>query len=917
MNLSPRDILNHVLRSTQKVTLQGLQGTGKALILANLQKQLQIPVVIITSSFEKAEQLLEDLSWFVGEEHLYLFPQWDTLPYDNFSPHKETVAARFRTMNALIHQQVDFLVTTPTALMQQIMPKKEFIVKRSRFEVGVSFFRQNTLTLMKELGYSHVDVVEDRGEFSTHGKIVDVFPIDGEQPVRIEWKTQQIHTIHPFDVQTQFASTEQWKCLDLLPCSEVLFFPANLQQARKQLMQFHGQIPESLLRQMQNKLTKAQSFPGMESLLPLFYPSLDTLFHYFPEHSCMVLEEEDLLLDRAKHFYDEVFMEYELSLQQGNLTISPEDLYLSHRDLEQQFRKSASIVCTERRDYDTGNDPSFMFPFANNRSLRQGFEKAGSHSAVGYVTGLLKSWQEQGIPVMLNAKTQTAADHFRQLLGDLAVHSVVAVEKSTQLDWLAYAEGTNELSDTQSIPILIGKLSSGFRVLNDEGKVCFALLTEDEVFGEKNRKRRLQRAQVQPMTGTLDDLREGDLVVHLDYGIGQYLGLQKIPVANANSDFMVLSYARNEKVYVPVQKFHLVQKYVNADGSQPKLNKLGDKAWKKTRTKVAKAVEDIAHELTEIYATRKSRQGFSFPVDDHEMQEFELRFTYEETPDQREVIRTVKQDMENNMPMDRLVCGDVGFGKTEIAMRAAFKAVHGGKQVAILVPTTILAQQHYVSFGKRFEETAFVIEVLSRFRTTAEQKEIIKKVKKEQVDILIGTHRLLSSDVKFKNLGLLIVDEEQRFGVKHKEKIKQFRAEIDVLTLSATPIPRTLYMSLTGIRDLSIINTPPADRLAIRTRLLKANDYIIQEAVSREIRRGGQVFVVHNRVESIYQYGNYLKGILPNARIGVGHGQMSESQLEKLMLDFMDGYYDVLIATTIIESGLDIPRAKYHHYQWC
>ncbi|GIT73762.1 MAG: hypothetical protein Ct9H300mP28_35760 [Pseudomonadota bacterium] len=399
-------------------------------------------------------------------------------------------------------------------------------------------------------------------------------------------------------------------------------------------------------------------------------------------------------------------------------------------------------------------------------------------------------------------------------------------------------------------------------------------------------------------------------MVPLDYGIGLYNGLQKISAGGKQNEFMQLVFARDEKVYVPVDKIHLVQKYVNADGTTPKLSKLGERAWKKTRSKVAKTVENIAEELADIYAERKARKGFAFAADDLEMQKFELRFEFEETRDQLDVISSVKADMEKKMPMDRLVCGDVGFGKTEIAMRAAFKAVQQEKQVAILVPTTILAQQHFETFSRRFEDTPFIIEAISRFRTAAEQKKIIKRLHEGKIDVLIGTHRMLSTEVKFRELGLLVVDEEHRFGVRHKEKIKRFRASVDVLTLSATPIPRTLHMSLMGIRDLSLVNTPPADRRAVRTRLLPANDYIIQEAVSREIRRGGQVYIVHNRIDTIYEYGRYLDSILPNVRIVIGHGQMREEKLEKVMMEFIEGEFDVLLSTTIIESGLDITNAN-------
>jgi transcription-repair coupling factor (superfamily II helicase) len=886
------------------------------MLLAEVIRQLPSMMVIITDSYEKAEQLKEDLGWFLEQEDIRLFPQWDTLPFDSFSPHGEIVGRRLSTLEALISGEVRCLITTPQALMQKLMPREEFIKAKQLLEVGDLVSTESLLRILPELGYVQVDRVEEIGEFSAHGKMIDVFLAQFEKPLRLGWRQDRLYTIQHFQIDTQLTDTAELESVTILPVKEVLYSNGHRQFARQQLTKYSDQVTESLRQYMRKRLQNAETFPGMESLIPLFYEHLDTLPDYMPKDAYIVLDEASNTTERAKHFYDEVFMEYEMSVQQGNLTVPPEAMYLDHRQFLTEMERSVRLRCFyQRRNEEELNSSgsSIVFNTIDNRGLRQGFEKAGAASAVGHVINLMQEWRSRGTPIFLNAKTQTAADHFRQLLGDLGIEAMPPNEELTSqaFPWLQWLESNTEQVNLQSVlPIFVGPLSGGFRWIDGSGQPTFALMTEEEIFGEKNRRRRLNRAQIQAVGNSLEDLNEGDHVVHLDYGIGRYTGLTKIPVGTSDSDFMVLEYARNEKVYVPVQKFNLIQKYVNADGQSPKLNKLGDRAWTKTRSKVAKAVEDIAEELTEIYAARKARNGFSFPKDDAEMQKFELSFPYEETPDQHEVIGHVKSDMESEMPMDRLICGDVGFGKTEVAMRAAFKAVSGGKQVAVLVPTTILAQQHHVSFSKRFENSAAQVEVISRFRSIGQQKEVLKGLREGKVDILIGTHRLLSKDVEFKNLGLLVVDEEQRFGVKHKERIKQFRAEVDVLTMSATPIPRTLHMSLTGIRDLSIINTAPPDRMAVRTRLLKSNDYIIQEAVSREIRRGGQIYVVHNRVESIFQYGNYLKDILPNVRIGVGHGQMGESQLERLMLDFMDGQYDVLVATTIIESGLDIPKAN-------
>ena len=929
--MSLNAILSHINQSSNSIALYGLRGSSKALLLALLAQSQQRPLVIVASSFEQAEALIENLRWFLDPEKVFFFPHWDTLPYDNFSPHKSLVAQRFRALNALVKADFQCVVTTPNALMQRVVPQGLFQKHTLTLKVGACHERSYLMQRLNFAGYTEVDVVEDQGEYSTHGDILDIFPISESAPLRLHWDHDQLKAIDAFEVRSQQTSdesdsesshTDTLYELEILPAQEVLLTPESVNCARRSLRKYKKNISAVLYNQFSSLLNEAQIFPGIESILPLFYTQTETLFDFIPSHALLVTDESDEVQKHAEHFYNEIFMEYELGQKQGNLVLPPESLYLNYQDVQSYFKKHSHLSCSKNIPEQQSEFFSYTLPFVDNLRLRSEFEQTHSTSALGHVVQQIQSWVSSNIPVLIHAKNQTHADHVKQLLGDLGVQTLLAHEGITPLSpqnlpWMQWLEpGTRAATQGSSffdaIPIVTGALSSGFRMLSDAGKPCFVLLTEEEIFGKKVRNRRLQRSEIKELVGSLEDLKEGDYVVHLEYGIGKYLGLQKISHGSqpgSGQDFMMLSYARNEKVYVPVSKFHLIQKYIS-EGSAPKLHKLGDKAWTRSRSKVAKAVEDIADELTEIYAARKAQKGHAFPADDSEMQEFEMNFAYEETPDQERVIQEVKTDMESTLPMDRLVCGDVGFGKTEVAMRASFKAAYAGKQVAVLVPTTILAQQHHLSFLKRFADTPLVVKSLSRFNSTTEQKQVIRDLKDGKIDILIGTHRLLSADVKFKDLGLLVVDEEQRFGVRHKEKIKRFRSQVDILTLSATPIPRTLHMSLLGIRDLSIINTPPADRRAIRTRLLKSSDYIIQEAVSREIRRGGQVYMVHNRVETIHEYGRYLQGILPNVRIAITHGQMPEQQLEHLMLDFMDGEYDVLLATTIIESGLDIPRTN-------
>jgi len=919
MSPSLKKILKNINGESSPVELHGLAGSSKALVVSMLSKisghhsTESGPIVLVCESFSIAEVFLHDIYYFFGREGVYFFPFWDVLPYDNFSPHKALTAQRFQTLDALLSKKARILVTTSNALMQRFLPRNIFL--------------KNTLTLTNESdgnpeeigeqllnsGYIKVDVVEEIGEFSTHGDILDVFPLNNEKPIRIKFSDHSKGKLFkPFDIKSQQTEQNELSSLKILPAGEILFNQENIDFARQNLPEYRKECNPEVFLQFRQSLQKKEVFSGIESLSPFFYPEMETLFDYFPEEFILIIDEEKNVNKRANSFYEEVFLEYELSMQQKKLTLSPESLFLTHRELQIMLSNNVNLVLNSIKINNNRDRIAYQLQFVENKSLRSQFEGAKVSSAAGYMVQLLQKWQGSGISVLLSAKNQTHAEGFQQLLGDLGVESTVTSNQLTNdgCKWLEWIEKALIEKTSCSIPILIGNVSSGFRKLDSNGKTLLVLMTEAEVFGEKTRNRRIQRTQVNQVAGSLDDLSEGDHVVHLDYGIGRYHGLQKITAGSNQNEFMQLVFARDEKVYVPVENIHLVQKYVNADGANPKLSKLGEKAWKKTRNKVAKTVENIAEELADIYAERESRKGFAYGEDDLEMHKFEMRFEFEETQDQIDVINSVKADMRKEMPMDRLVCGDVGFGKTEIAMRAAFKAAQHDKQVAVLVPTTILAQQHFETFCRRFEDTPFIIDVISRFRTVKEQKKIIKRLQERKIDVLIGTHRMLSTDVKFKELGLLVVDEEQRFGVRHKEKIKRFKASVDVLTLSATPIPRTLHMSLMGIRDLSLINTPPADRRAVRTRLLPANDYIIQEAVSREIRRGGQIYIVHNRIDTIYEYGRYLDSILPNIKIVIGHGQMREEKLEKVMMDFIEGEFDVLLSTTIIESGLDITNAN-------
>ncbi|MBI4083606.1 MAG: transcription-repair coupling factor, partial [Candidatus Lambdaproteobacteria bacterium] len=641
----------------------------------------------------------------------------------------------------------------------------------------------------------------------------------------------------------------------------------------------------------------------------------------------------------AQGFHDEVLREYEFALQQGTPVVEPEGFFLSPAELKARLALFYAPELGELRL--EGGAETLVCPFADNLGLRMlAPEARNAHARLSAVVEALAAWRAGGARVFLAARSETGAERLRHLLAEFELGSALepaapgrflgtgieaaGIEPASgRAAPIGAAAATGDLSPlpplqelergefhAADIVVLSSTPRHGFRVVDGEGRTRFALVTEEEMLGEKARPRRIETSKLAHFIGSLGELKPGDPVVHVEYGIGRYEGLRHLTVGAEQGDFLVLHYAGEDKVYIPVHKLNLVQKFTGIEGATPALNRLGDAAWQRSKAKARRLIEDMAEELVRTQAARKARQGHAYDPHEAMLTEFEEAFPFQETDDQARAIAEVLADMAQPAPMDRLVCGDVGFGKTEVAMRAAYLAALDGRQVLVLVPTTILAQQHFETFTTRFTGFPVTVDVLSRFRKPQEQKAVVRAFAEGKLDILIGTHRLLSKDVQPKNLGLLVIDEEQRFGVAHKEKIKQLKAQVEVLTLSATPIPRTLHMSLLGVRDLSIINTPPMDRLAVRTRVAKSTDYIIREAVSREVRRGGQVFFVHNRVETIHAVGEYLRALMPEVRIAIAHGQMSEKLLEEVMLAFVHGRVDLLLCTSIVESGLDIARAN-------
>ncbi len=903
------NLLNHVTENRfQSLKISSIAGAARSLLTAELAKREKAPLLLIADTYESAELVRQNLCFFLPEEEINFFPNWDTLPYDNQSPDKAVLATRFKTMANILSGEAPVIITTSSALQQYILPPELFLKNCVVLQQGVSYERETLLKSLVGMGFVRVDMVEEKGEFSVRGEIIDIYPVTESSPIRLDFFDDELETLKPFDVETQ-TSTGSSESLVFYPCSEVLFSDETKARALETLISLRANTVPQQYHYIVEQIQNGVAYSGIESLLPIFYPHQSTLLSYFPDKPKLLFIEKESVDRQVKNFFDEVKLEFEYSVQEGNPTLDPDQLFNNDNGFA---NLTSQYQYMDLQPLNLEGSPEFAdLSTADNSAIRSLSldTSRGQQSPIQNVLNQLKSWHQAGAKIIIAAGSFSKGERIQQMLEELGL-TIPITEDFDHLkrgQFFLQLHGENE-SSFQIVPTVI---NGGFRWIDHQGESKVILISEEEIFGQRQKKRTVKSSQLKHFFSSLGELKVGDYVVHVEYGIGQYEGLKKINAGDFESDYLVICYQGGDKVYVPVDKFHLVQNYAGGEGaSKAKINKLGDRVWSKTKSKVRTEIDDIADELVRIYAEREARKGISFSADGGEMNEFSMSFPYQETEDQERAISDVTVDMESPKPMDRLVCGDVGFGKTEVAMRATYKAVLDGAQVGILVPTTILAQQHFENFKKRFQGTPVTIGIVSRFQTPKQIRETKQALKENQVDVLIGTHRLLSKDIIFKNLGLLVVDEEQRFGVKHKESIKKIRTTIDNLTLTATPIPRTLHMSLVGIRDISVINTAPMDRRAIRTRLVKFSDYVITEAANREIRRGGQIYFIHNRVESIYQVGDYLNQLLPKVKIAVAHGQMSERDLEKVMMDFIKGDFDILLATTIVESGLDIPNVN-------
>jgi transcription-repair coupling factor (superfamily II helicase) len=897
-------IINDIHAGKKTIDVGELWGASKALFLFGLRQESGRPLVIITASQDAAEALAEDLTFFIqklphteadtAKIDISLFPSWGLLPFEADSPDSRTVGERMRFLYSLISGDPGIYLVPIQALMQKLPPWDLFADSVKTITREKPIEPDDLVAALVATGYESASLVTRVGEFSRRGGIIDFFSPLHDSPVRMEFFGDAIESLRMFDPETQ-RSTGEIKEAIVLPVRELIINQKGTQQFEKRLrVNEETSSGNDALDQIKQGILP----PGGEFLAPFFY-SMESLFTYLPAQSLIALIEPDDLKKEQEGQEQKIDEGRREEAGEGRALPEVSEIYLDQKGVEAALAN---------------------FPVVNIRLLGTGVgyrmdTKSASWLGVR-LTKPIERGQDERTPSHIDGTMAGLVEKLKRQRDFNSVALVCGTDESgsrVKKLFMEYGLGVahgSHLTARENGPwpiiVLIGRLTEGF----SWPELSLTFITEEEIFGRKVHRPSTARAKAAPFLSTFKELKPGDFVVHTDYGVGEYQGLTHISIDGFETDFLSLRYEPDAKLYVPLYSLDKVQKYIGVEGGAPKLDKLGAPAWAKTKEKIRKDILEMAQELVAIYAAREAQSRTAFTPPDNLYREFEAAFPYEETPDQEKAIEDVLSDMQRPRPMDRVVCGDVGYGKTEVALRAAFKAVEDGMQVAVLVPTTLLADQHFRTFSERVAPFSVRVDMLSRFRTRAEQQETVKALKSGVVDIVIGTHRLLQKDIAFKNLGLLVVDEEHKFGVKHKERIKEFKKLVDVLTLTATPIPRTLHMSLAGLRDLSIIQTPPLDRQAIQVSLARFGKRVIREAITREVERGGQVFFVHNRVQGIERMAEFIQNLVPEAKVGIAHGQLKEHEIEAVMTKFLAEKLNVLVTTTIIESGIDIPTAN-------
>lgn len=901
----PDSFSSNRIDSGTDTSISGLRGSAKSLFAA-LQAKSQ-PCCCIVPDEDMVPQVEEDLKLF-SDLPVFSYPGYEIPPYTPLSPDPLTTAARLSTLYRLQEhdpQHPFILVVSAEALMRRTLPGHVLSDNAELLMAGEETDRDELIVKLSNLGYEHASLVQNVGEFSVRGGIFDIFPpsflADGilhTTPLRLDFFGDTIEALRGFDPISQRSIAEIEEAI-ILPASDICAssvtgdITENFNRAAQELIWDTDEYYP-----IQEKVRAGLRFPGMEFFLPLYYPGtkqIDTLFDFLPQDCCLIHYAPELEQQAREMVHERILNNFEEATNKNTPALPPKQIFLLPDETEIKMQSFARI-----RYSDTDSAVIHGLSATNHQILKQDISlQRKERGLIPPLSEQIRLWQSQGDQVMLCCRSQRQTKTLAELLE----------KHQHQIEFLKSPVSLSKLSTARSTDILYlcdQPLSEGFS-LNHSG---IHFLSESELFGEMRLGKRRKAKESSGETIRFAELSDGDIIVHRDHGLGRYLGISTLELQGIVNDFMLLEYKGGDKLYLPVDRLNLISRYEGLSDREPRMDKLGSQSWRAIKAKVKEEVWKVAEELLAIYAKREMREGRRFTPPGELYHELEESFPYDETEGQDKAITAVIDDLTSDKPMDRLVCGDVGYGKTEVAIRAAFKVVEDGAQAAILVPTTVLAEQHLQTFKERMQGFAVTVECINRFRTPAQQKQIVKDLASGKIDIIIGTHRLLSKDIQYKNLGLLIIDEEHRFGVSHKEKIKKIKSEVDILTLTATPIPRTLQMSLLSIRDLSVISSAPEHRRPVKTFVAKYDDLVIKEAVLKEMRRNGQVFFVHNRVKSIYRMAANVQDLVPEARIAVAHGQMSGKELEEIMVKFVNRDIDVLMATTIIESGLDIPTAN-------
>lgn len=908
---SVRELLERIALGKDRITIGGLDGAARAFLLALLLRHLRRTVIVIVPTEKEAEALFRDTSFFLGNDRSVLLPPWDLLTTDMFAFQRETELTRLEALHRLMFGDPAIVVIPARALMQKVIPREVLKGYGEWISVGDTRERDGLARKLTEGGYVRMTLVEGKGEFSVRGNVVDLFPPMARHPLRLEFFGDELESIRVFDDASQRSINELAEFM-LFPAREVILTPERRERAVRNIRRRSNDL--ELPRGTKAKLAELMATGLGASVNPLFYPlfydaagddepearGMDTLFDYFPPNGLFILDDP-LAVAQAEEKTENSIDRFLLKASaEERFFLNKESSYLTATEVadcpreKQQIHIAGLTLGSEATDR-----PSVWFDqerdIAVGDALRQASEEDG---LLGPLAEKIRGWIGQGRRVTFVC----GGEECLQRMGHLLSRYDLPARKASG----AFLEAIDAEDGTAGLFLQEGRVSGGFHLSG----MKLVLLSEEEIFGKKVLRRRVRPAREGYFLKSFGELTEGNFIVHTEHGIGRYEGLQKLKAGGIENDFLLIGYQDQDRLYLPVDRIDQIQRYIGPDGFVPKVDKLGGTSWETVKERVKKSVREMAEELVSIYAAREvmGREAFSTP--DRIYEEFCASFEFEETPDQAKAIEDIHADMSGGKPMDRLICGDAGFGKTEVAMRASLRAALDGKQVAILVPTTILAEQHHQTFSRRLKIYPIRVEVLNRFRTKTEQLSILDGLNRGTVDIVIGTHRLLQKDVNFHNLGLVIIDEEQRFGVSHKEKLKKLRTLVDVLTLTATPIPRTLHLSLVGLRDLSIINTAPEDRLPVKTYVLEFDEEVIADAIRQELSRNGQVFFLHDRVRSIFTMARLVQKLVPEAQVGVVHGRMTPKEIEGAMARFVRRQDNVLVSTTIIGSGLDIPTAN-------